>query len=299
VWGPERTGRMAGGVDVAVEGRAALGEGPRWWASGEQLLWVDIEGHALHRFTPRTGVSETSPFADAISLVVPRRGGGFATAVGRSVVLLDEGLGEVGRIPVEEHVPGNRCNDGGCDAAGRLWVGTMRGDGRGAQGALYRVDPSGAVERRESGLGIANGIGWSPDGRRMYHIDSLARRVAVYDYDVDSGTATDRRDLVVVPDEQGYPDGMAVDDSGCLWVAFYDGWAVRRYRPDGAVDRRLDLPVQKVTSCAFGGADLSDLYVTTATSGLDGRALADQPLAGSVLRLEVGARGVPLHEFAG
>jgi sugar lactone lactonase YvrE len=284
------------GIGVAVRERAQLGEGPRW--IDDQLLWVDIPDGALHRFDPRTGVDAAVRVDDVLGMVAPRRGGGLVLAVGRAVVLSDPTSREVARIELPEP-PGNRVNDGRCDAVGRLWIGTMSADGDGRAGSLYRVDPDGTVRRWEGEVGISNGLDWSPDGRRMYYIDTSTHRVDVYDYDVDDGVARDRRPLVVFPDHLGSPDGLTVDAEGGLWIAFHGGWALRRYTPAGVLDREIALPVAQPTACAFGGRDLDDLYVTTAREGLDGTALGEQPLAGSVLRLRPGVTGRVEHAFAG
>jgi sugar lactone lactonase YvrE len=284
-------------VDVAVRARAELGEGPRWIAG--RLLWVDILAGTLHRSDPATGSQRSMTFDDALGMVAPRGQGGLLAAVGRSVVLLDEDSEEVARVDLPDEPPDNRVNDGRCDPAGRLWIGTMRADGDGAAGSLYRVDPDLSVRRVATDLGISNGIDWSPDGERMYHVDSATGRVDVYDFEVRQGLASGRRTLVAVPGDQGVPDGLVVDAEGGVWVAFHGGWAVRRYTPDGRLDREVPMPVAQPTAVAFGGEDLADLYVTTATEGLDAGDLEDQPLAGSVLRLRPGVTGRPTTPFAG
>jgi sugar lactone lactonase YvrE len=284
-------------VDVAVRARAELGEGPRWIAG--RLAWVDILAGTLHRLDPATGSQRSMTFGDALGMVAPRGQGGLLAAVGRSVVLLDEDSEEVARVDLPDEPPDNRVNDGRCDPAGRLWIGTMRADGDGAAGSLYRVDPDLSVRRVATDLGISNGIDWSPDGERMYHVDSATGRVDVYDFEVRQGLASGRRALVAVPEDQGVPDGLVVDAEGGVWVAFHGGWAVRRYTPDGRLDREVPMPVAQPTAVAFGGEDLADLYVTTATEGLDADDLEDQPLAGSVLRLRPGVTGRPTTPFAG
>jgi sugar lactone lactonase YvrE len=284
-------------VDVAVRARAELGEGPRWIAG--RLAWVDILAGTLHRLDPATGSQRSMTFDDALGMVAPRGQGGLLAAVGRSVVLLDEDSEEVARVDLPDEPPDNRVNDGRCDPAGRLWIGTMRADGDGAAGSLYRVDPDLSVRRVATDLGISNGIDWSPDGERMYHVDSATGRVDVYDFEVRQGLASGRRALVAVPEDQGVPDGLVVDAEGGIWVAFHGGWAVRRYTPDGSLDREVPMPVAQPTAVAFGGEDLADLSVTTATEGLDADDLEDQPLAGSVLRLRPGVTGRPTTPFAG
>lgn len=284
-------------VEVALPARARLGEGPRWWAG--QLLWVDVIAGLLHRFDPEEGTDRAVDLGDVLGMVAPRRAGGLVAALGGSVVHLDADLREVGRSDVEPNQPANRLNDGRCDAAGRLWIGTMRRDGTGTQGALYRIDPDGSVHPQLRDVGLSNGLEWSPDGHRMYYIDTPTRRVDVFDYDVEVGQASNRRPLLDVPEGHGLPDGMAVDADGCLWVACYGGWAVRRYTPAGVLDRQVGLPAAHVTACAFGGPDLRDLYITTATDGLDAAELEAQPLAGSLFRVQPGPAGMPTHPFGG
>lgn len=284
-------------VDVVVAAAARLGEGPRWWAG--QLLWIDVLAGLLHRFDPEAGTDAVVDLGDVVGMVAPRRAGGLVAGLGRSVVRLDDAMREVARTDVEADRPANRLNDGRCDAAGRLWVGTMRRDGTGAQGALYRVDPDGTVHQRLDAVGLSNGLDWSPDGRRLYYIDTPTQRVDVFDYDGDLGEARDRRPFVTVPEEHGAPDGLVVDADGCVWVACYGGWSVRRYTPDGVLDREIGLPVANVTACAFGGADLRDLYITTATDGLNAAARVAQPLAGALFRASPGVAGLPTSPFGG
>ena len=150
-----------------------------------------------------------------------------------------------------------------------------------------------------TGLTVSNGLGWSPDRRTMYHIDSTTYRIDAFDYDVTSGAVSNRRPHVEIPRSWGLPDGMTVDEEGFLWVAFWGGSAVRRLAPDGRVDATVRFPVTQVTSCAFGGPDLSELFVTTARSGLTDAALSGQPLAGGLFRVRPGVRGLPSHPFAG
>jgi sugar lactone lactonase YvrE len=171
----------------------------------------------------------------------------------------------------------------------------MRYDERPGGGALERVAPDGAAVTVISGVTVSNGIGWSPDGSLMYYIDTPTRRIDVLTV-TGEGLATDRRALADVSDVPGSPDGLTVDGDGCVWAAFWDGGAVRRYTPDGKLDRTLTVPVSRPTACAFGGPGLTDLYITTARVGIDATA---EPLAGSVLVLPDAGRGLPQPAFAG
>jgi sugar lactone lactonase YvrE len=162
---------------------------------------------------------------------------------------------------------------------------------------LYRVDPDRHVHTVAEGVGISNGLGWSADVTRMYYIDTPTLRVDMFDYD--AGTAVDRRPLVDVPLGSGYPDGMTVDSEDHLWVAFWDGWCVRRYDPDGDLVRTVELPVARPTSCAFGGARLDELYVTTASRDLSEADRAAQAHAGAVLVVDAGVTGRPSTPYGG
>jgi sugar lactone lactonase YvrE len=187
-------------------------------------------------------------------------------------------------------------NDGACDARGRFWAGTMRVDGKGAEGALYRLGPDRSVARMLDGVGISNGIAWSSDETRMYYVDTPTRGVDVFDFDAEHGTVSNRRRVVEFDGADGEPDGMILDEEDCLWVALWGGWAVRRYSPDGELLGVLDVAVGRVTKCAFGGPELDDLFVTTASPETPDSA---QPHAGGVFRARVGVKGRPANLYAG
>ena len=195
--------------------------------------------------------------------------------------------------------PGNRFNDGKCDRRGRFWVGSLAINTAPRQGALWHYDPDGTVTRMVSGIHISNGLGWSPDDTRFYFTDSAKREIAVYDFDLESGTIHNRRPFVTVPDGSGTPDGLAVDAEGFVWSAHWDGWCVTRYDPDGAIDRVVTLPVPRPTSCVFGGPHGTTLFVTTARIRLSTAQLAEAPLSGGILAVETGVRGQRETIFAG
>ncbi len=284
--------------DVAVAAGAGLGEGPRWDAASETLLWVDIPGQSVHRYDPSTGEDTVESVPDVVSLALPRRRGGVVVGLPDGLHFLD---GE--RSPliaaIESERADTRTNDGACDAAGRLWVGTMALDERSPVAALYRVDSHLGVTTVLTGTTISNGLGWSPSGRKFYFIDSPTRRVDVFDCDPETGALENRRRFAAVEVEGAVPDGLAVDAEGGVWVALHGGWGLHRYSPDGELAAIVDLPVARVTSCCFGGGDLRDLYVTTRREGLGASELAAQPLAGALLRLDAGVTGLPTHAFAG
>ncbi len=284
--------------EVAVAPAAQLGEGPRWDAATQTLLWVDVVAKLVHRYDPATGKNTTLQVADVVSLALPHSRGGI-------VIGLPDGLhhhdGEHSTLlaPIEPEQPTTRTNDGACDAAGRLWVGTMPFDERSPVAGLYRVDADLSVTTMLTGTTISNGLGWSPSGTRFYFIDSPTCAIDVFDFDVTSGTLENRRALATVEVEGAVPDGLNVDAEGCVWVALHGGWGLRRYSPEGELLAELRLPIARITSCCFGGPELRDLYVTTRRDRLSEAEQTAQPLAGALLRLNVGVAGLPTHAFAG
>jgi len=284
--------------DVVVEACAELGEGPRWDAASATLLWVDIPCHRVHRYDPATGTDTEELVPGVVSLALPRARGGVVIGLPDGVHVLDGERSPL-LVPIGAERTATRTNDGACDAAGRLWVGTMALDEESPLGGLYRVDADLSVATVLTGTVISNGLGWSPSGRDFYFIDSPTRRVDVFDCDPETGALAGRRRFAAVEVEGAVPDGLAVDAEGGVWVAVHGGWGLRRYAPDGDLAAIVDLPVARVTSCCFGGADLRDLYVTTRRDGLSAGELADQPLAGALLRLDAGVAGLSTHAFAG
>ncbi len=190
-----------------------------------------------------------------------------------------------------------RFNDGAVDAAGRFWAGTMTPTG--ATSSLYRLDPDGSIHTMESGLGISNGVGWSLDGRTMYLTDLPRYVIYSYDFDLDKGTISNRRAFVQENSADGQPDGLTVDSEGFVWSAHWGAHRVVRYDPAGKVERVVELPVSQVTCCAFGGPDLTDLYITTAWSGLTAEQRAKEPLAGDMFLLHTDIKGRAEPEFRG
>lgn len=284
-------------MEVALRLDAALGEGPRWDAAGERLLAVDIEGRVLHRFHPATGEHRALELGERIGVATPVEGGGLLLALQSRLALLDEATDTLETLVELPHGGDVRANDGACDPAGRFFVGTMALDERPGGGALYRYSARGGLERVLGAVTLSNGLGWSPDGRRMYYVDSPTYRVDVFAFDAASGAPADRGPFARIAEEDGIPDGLAVDDEGGVWVALYGGGAVRRYEPDGALDRVLEVPATNVTACCFGGENGRSLFVTSARQGLGETELAREPLAGSVFVTDAGVAGPAARPF--
>ena len=227
-----------------------------------------------------------------------RQSGGFITATERGFHFWDGKSTTLKFIThPEEGKAGARFNDGKVDRGGRFWAGTM--DPRNATSALYRLDPDCMVTQMDKGITISNGLGWSPDNHRMYYADTQHHVVYAYNFNARKGSLSGRRVFLQVPPEEGLPDGLTVDNQGYIWVAFYDGWRVTRYAPNGKADRQIDLPAARPTCPAFGGAALDELYITTAIDGLSNKELAKQPQAGNLFMLKPGVKGLPEPEFLG
>lgn len=291
----------SGAPELVVAARCELGEGPVWDDREGALLWVDIHRGRLHRFFPETGACDHLDLGGPLGAVVPCSGGGLLLAARNGVKRLEAiETGAFGalQVDVEPQSLGNRVNDGKCDSHGRFWIGTMSESTTLGAGSLYRIDADLSVTPVVKGTTISNGLGWSPSDESMYFIDSPRQTVWAFDFDAASGTIENRRDLISIPSSAGMPDGMTVDREGGLWIALWGGAAVHRYAPSGALEAEIELPVPHVSSCAFGGSDFEDLYVTTATAGLSKRALHDHPDSGGVFRLRPGVQGFPATPFA-
>jgi len=287
-------------VQVVLEARASVGEGPVWDERSNTLVWVDIMNNAVHVFDPASGQDRSVDVGQPVGAAGLRERGGLILALRDGFAVLDADLGDLHWVAhVEEDIPTNRMNDGKCDAAGRFWAGTMAFAVTPGVASLYRLDPDYRVTRVLTNLTLSNGLDWSPDNRRMYYIDSRTQRVDAFDFDLEHGTLGESRTLVDLPREVGLPDGMTVDSEGCVWVALHGGAALHRYTPDGHLERTLRVPARQVTCCAFGGADLGDLYVTSMTYGVSEAELREQPLAGALFRARPGVRGRPSYRFAG
>lgn len=287
------------GVELVLDARARLGEGPVWDDETGELVWVDILSGRVHRTTP-AGADQVVEVGRSVGSVGLRRGGGLVLATDDGFHLLDPGAATTRRIAaVEADDPLTRANDGKVDPQGRFWAGTMAFDEVTVSGSLYRLDQDGTVTRHLTNVGISNGIDWSADGSTMYFIDSPERGVDTFRWDAATGTISDRRRLVTIAAEDGKPDGMTLDAEGYLWVACWGGWSVRRYAPDGTFDRAIRFPASNVSSVAFGGPDLDEFYATTAWHLLDAAGRAAQPLAGGLFRCRPGVRGRLAGRFAG
>jgi sugar lactone lactonase YvrE len=278
--------RRYGAPDVLFDLHLELGEGPSWEVATGRLSFVDILAGRVYVADPERVVDVLEVGAH-VGAALPAAGGGYLVVRRDGFVRLEsDGTEEPLALPLRDQ-PELRFNDGKCDPTGRAWAGTMPYEQSVGRGVLYRLQGGEAIEA-VTGVGLSNGLGWSPDSRTMYFIDTRAARIEAFDFDVASGTLGARRTLVDLAGAEGMPDGMCVDDEGCLWVAMWDGWEVRRYAPDGRQVGSARLPVGRPTSCCF----VDDvLVITSAAHGLGDRDLAGQPHAGAVFAIRPGVSG--------
>jgi len=287
-------------IECVVDAKNKLGEVPVWCPQEQALYWIDVEGCLLQRFIPSLGEVRIWKMPERIGSFALREKGGLIVAFESGFAFYDLDTEKVEWLAKpESHIPRNRFNDGKCDRKGRFWAGTMDDQLSEHTGALYCYNPDGTVEQRDDKIGISNSLAWSPNNDRFYFADTLDSTIYAFDYDHESGQITNKRVFANTEDQPGNPDGSTIDEEGYLWNAQWDGWRLVRYAPTGQIDRIVELPVQKPTSCMFGGANLDTLYVTSAIWDLSSEELEEQPYAGGVLAIDVGIKGLPEPRFKG
>lgn len=272
---------------------APLGEGPLWVERDQALWFVDIKSHKIHRFDPASGDKKSWDAPGQVGFVLPAEGGGFVVGLQSGLSRFDEKTGAFTHLcDPEPDEPGNRLNDGTVDSKGRLWFGSMDDSETGVKGAIYRLGADGSCVCSSPLYAITNGPAVSPDGKTLYHVDTLGG--VIYACDVaEDGSLDNRRVFATVPNSDGFPDGPTVDSEGCVWVGLYAGWGVRRFSPEGEVLETVKFPVSAITKIAFGGPDLKTAYATTANKHLTPELLEREPRAGDLFRFEVDVAGVP------
>ncbi|MEQ1755673.1 MAG: SMP-30/gluconolactonase/LRE family protein [Micropepsaceae bacterium] len=288
-------------IECVADTRCILGEGPLWDEKSQCLYWVDIKAPAIWRLDPKTGETRSWVMPYRVGAIAFRSRGGLVAAMkpGFAFVDLEDNSVEVINRP-EKNLPDNRFNDGACDAKGRFWAGTMDDLEKSPTGDLFRLDPDGNVQRFQAGFIITNGVRWNAEASRLYVVDSAARIIWQHSYNLEKGTPGLRRVFARLPEADGWPDGLCLDAADHLWGAHWGAGRITRYRPDGTVDRVLELPAPNVTSCCFGGTNLDTLYVTTARIGLSEEQLLRNPLAGGTFAVGgLGVQGRPSYRFAG
>jgi len=284
-------------AELALKSECNVGEGPFWDEVEQKLYFVDIVNKQIKIFSPTSKLVETVQFNQEIgavfldqksNLIVAARDGIFvATRDGDLETLL---------APIELEDTSIRTNDAKCDAYGRMWVGTMAFDFTQGAAALFSFD-SKDLKKVVPDLTVSNGIGWSLDKKIMYFIDSPTKRVDIFDFDLEGGELRNRRPFLLLGDLDAFPDGLTTDEDGGVWVALFGGGEVRRFDSQGTLTHIVEIPVKQVTSCCFGGGDMSELYITTAQNGMGSDSLIREPLAGSLFRAKTSFKGSKSNRY--
>ncbi len=288
-------------VELACEATSVIGEGPLWVVGEQRLYWLDLGAAAIWRLDPASGRNErvNAKLEGYVGGMVERASGGFVIVDHRGAYHFDHRTGALSRLGELAAAPDTVFNDVKCDRNGNLWTGTKHLGETDGIGSLYRLNRDLSTDTIDTGLVCANGPAFSPDGRYAYFTDSPAFAIYRYAIDTRGGAVGPREIFARTTKDEGEPDGMTVDAEGCLWVALWGGWRIRRYTPDGKVERDVMLPIPQPTAPAFGGPDMKTMFVTSARRGLDGAALAAAPLSGSVFAVETDVRGLVESRFIG
>jgi sugar lactone lactonase YvrE len=289
-------------LEVVIEAKAILGEGAIWDSRKKVLYWVDIMKGMLHIYNPANGENSSLHIGQFVSTVVPSQNGQLILTRKDGFASFNPIKGEVTLINnPEAHLPGNRFNDGKCDPAGRFWAGTMALGQEKEAGSLYCLFPDLTVKKMIENVTISNGLVWTADHSIFYYIDTPTSEVAAYDYDIASGKISNRRVAISISETEGSPDGMTIDAEDMLWIAHYGGGQVCRWNPkSGKKMQSIKLPVSQPTSCAFGGDNLDELYITTCRENMKDEQLLREPLAGALFKCTLlPVKGVPAFVFKG
>lgn len=270
--------------EVVVNHCCLLGEGPVWDHANKSICWVDILNGNIHEFCPAENKYRTIQVNEMIGAVALRTNGDFLAALKTGLAFINRTSGEVKLLHHPEiHLPENRFNDGKCDPAGRFWIGTMSLAEEVGAGSLYMIERDLSHSVKIKDVTISNGMAWSPNRKTFFYIDTPTFKVVAYDYNIETGEITNRKVAINIPEKEGSPDGMTIDTEGMLWIAHWDGWQVARWNP--FTEEKLlsiALPAACITSCTFGGENLQDVYITSASTGLTEKQREEQPLAGAL-----------------
>ncbi len=279
-----------------------LGETPIWVPEENALYWVDWGGGPVCRVELSTGQLSRFAVDLPVTALARRASGGWMIVAQNGLYEWDPKTNQprlFTGLP-EPDRPEICFNDAAIDRQGRLLLGTVNmQDVFAPDGSLYRLDPDGSLHQLDGGYATANGLGVSPDGRRVYVTDMRHHQIIALDYDPTEGTVSNRRTFVCVPEKDGMPDGLIVDAEGFIWSGHWAGWKLTRYDPHGKIERQIRFPVQHVISCAFGGQDLDELFITTAWWGFNQEQREQQPWAGDLFRMKTGICGLAEPAFAG
>jgi len=276
-------------------GGCLLGEGPLWMPNENALYWVDILKNTLHRLMLENNQHDFFTFSSEVCSVVPCLTGGFLIALRAEIIFFDPAKNQKRQIVALDSKV-EMFNDGHCDAQGRFWIGTKDVLEKNPIGHIYALDKK-QFHQYDNHFTVTNGFVFSVDHQYFYMADSPARIIYRYQFDLETGILSDRKIFAKIPDDAGYPDGMAIDAEGYLWNCHFNGWRITRYTPAGEVDRVIEVPTQAPTSCCFGGKDFKTLFITSAKRDVIN--LHEQPMAGAVFAVSVDTPGLPACSFSG
>jgi sugar lactone lactonase YvrE len=286
------------GLSLLLNPPCLLGESPLWNPLDNSIYFIDIKKPAINRFCIDSGAFQSFITPSEIGCIVLKEDGDLLAAMqdGLAYVSLDS-QNYTFFASIDNDQPNNRPNDGKCDEYGRLWIASMDNNEVSPSGKLWKISSS-TPEIMDKNFVIGNGIDWSPDSKKMYFTDSISRTIFVYDFNLVDGTIANKKVFVQVSDSDGFPDGLTVDSQGFIWSAHWDGWRVTRYNPNGLVDMIIELPIPRPTSIAFGGTDLSSLFITSASIGLSSEEFANAPLSGGLFVYKSVISGRPSNMFS-
>lgn len=295
----ELTHLNSSSLHVAWQMDALLGEGPVWDDAIGVLYWLDIKGCKLLIMDVGHNTKNITDLSVVTGAIALRSNNNLIAATKKGFAELNPQTGSMVYLAdPEAHIPDNRFNDGKCDPAGNFIAGTMDELEKEPTGTVYRFDSGGTAVPLFGKFIVCNGPAFNPDGTKLYFSDSVNRTILEFDYNCKSGVVGSSKTLARLSKSEGFPDGLTVDKEGYIWCAHWDGWRLTRFDPDGKVDRIVNLPVPRVTSCTFGGESMDTLYITTARTGLSNKTISTAPLSGSLFAIKPGVIGMPSNRYA-
>lgn len=286
-------------AELEFETKSLLGEGAFWNHKTNELYWVDIEAKTLNIYSPETKANRSIQLPSLVGTVVPYTKSEAVVALLDGIYKVNVLSGELSLLSdIESNMPENRFNDGKCDPRGNLWVGSMHFGQSKPNASVYKINQQGETTKMIDSVTISNGIVWTKDAKTMYYIDTPTEQIVAYDFDKQTSTISNKRVVVEVSKEHGFPDGMAIDEDDMLWVGMWNGNAVARFNPkNGKLISKISVPAHNVTSCAFGGENLDILYITTSSLDMTEEEQKKYPRAGSIFKIKPGVKGVKSRLF--